>query len=631
MCGIFGWVKAGGVAHREAVLRRALDAQFHRGPDGSGTLFSHLNCGSEVALGHRRLAIIDPSGGAQPFVSHDQDLTVSYNGEIYNYVELREELKALGHRFRTDSDTEVLIEAYRAWGADCLPKFRGMFAFALHDRRRNKVILARDPFGKKPLFVADIPGGFAFSSDIAALSDFTHLESQIDDSVLPEYLSARYVEGPRTFFRGITKLLPGTYATWEGDRLHTERYFTPPIAYTETERLEPRDALRAFSSTLDEAVRIRMRSDAKFGAFISGGLDSSVIAALMARHSPHPISTFAVGFEDPAHSELPYARIIAAQLNTRHSELIITPMMFLNAWPLAVRLRGAPVSEPSDIPIYLLSKEASSDVKMVLTGEGADEFLAGYPKYRAERYVDLYHTFISPDLHRRLIDPMIRSMPYRARRLKILSMALGVDSAEGRQRIWFANATDGDVSALAGGDLTIEAAPTAVGGAHKLSSVRQLQIRDQMSWLPDNLLERGDRMMMGGSIEGRMPFMDTELARLTARFRDGLLLGHPRGKAILRAMASGLLDDRIIQRPKIGFAVPIGDWFRAEFRELVTDLLASRNSNVAERLDGRVIARILDEHMAHRQNHERIIWTLCNLELFYREFSKAGRFSATTS
>ena len=596
------------------MLERGLDGLVHRGPDGRGAWRTDLSEGGEVALGHTRLSIIDIAGGAQPMFSHDRRFVISFNGEIYNYVELRETLRARGCRFLTGSDTEVLMEAYRAWGPDALRRLRGMFAFALYDTQMERLILARDPFGKKPLFLADIAGGTAFSSEIAPLLDLPGVGRRLNDEVVGGYLLHRYAPGPQTFFQGVRKLPPGWFAVVEHGAVAEQRYFTPSLVHAAPQPVSLSDAVTAFRNGLEEAVRLRLRSEAPYGVFMSGGLDSSVIAALTACEAG-AVKSFAVGFEETDYSELAYADRVAARIGARHESLTVTAAGFAETWPVAVRHRGAPVSEASDIPMLMLSRAAAGSVKMVLTGEGADELLAGYPKHHAERWIGGYHALAPPLLHRHLIDPLIRRLPYGRRRWKILSRALCEGDPARRARLWFANGHPNDAEQLTRRSCSARGETPATGR----SALREIMLADQTTWLPDNLLERGDRMLMAAGIEGRMPFMDTDLAALVAGFPERLLFDRRGGKAILRAAARDLLDDETINRRKVGFRTPVGDWFRGPLKPMLRDLVCGRGASVRRQLDGAVIDRMLEAHLDRRVDHTDMLWTVANLELFLRE------------
>jgi asparagine synthase (glutamine-hydrolysing) len=595
-------------------MRRGLDALDHRGPDGRGAWSAITRAGGEVALGHTRLAILDAEGGAQPLFSQDRRFVVSFNGEIYNYIELRETLRARGSRFLTRSDTEVLIEAYRVWGIEFLTRLRGMFAFALYDTLSDRLVLARDPFGKKPLFLADVAGGVAFASEIAPLLYLPGVGRRLNRAVLGDYLLHRYAPGPQTFFQGVRKLPPGSFAIVEHGALTEQRYFTPALANATPQNVSPTYAVTAFRTGLEQAVRLRLRSDAPYGVFLSGGLDSSIVAALTAREAG-AVRSFAVGFDEEDYCELPYAERAASRICARHEALTVTANAFAEAWPAAVRHRGAPVSEASDIPMLLLARAARGSVKMVLTGEGADELLAGYPKHRAERWIGAYHAAIPPALHKRVLAPLVRQLPYDARRWKILSRALSVGDAAERARLWFASAEPETAAELLRCAKPNDHSPSA----NRLSALRQVMLADQTGWLPDNLLERGDRMLMAAGIEGRMPFMDVDLATLVAGFPDRMLFDRRGGKAILRAAAKDLVDDETLNRRKVGFRTPVGEWFHGALKPMLRDLVCGEGASIRRLLDGATIDRMLEEHLARRTDHTDMLWTVANLELFLRE------------
>ena len=625
MCGIFGWVLSNNRRQSYETLVSLTNLMQHRGPDAAGYWQTRTADEQfEIGFGHRRLSIIDIGGGGQPMWSADGSIALIFNGEIYNYVELREELRALGHIFRTSSDTEVIIEAYRSWGREAIQRFRGMFSFVLWDTDAQTLIMARDPFGKKPLFIAEQAGVLLFGSEIEPLLRFPGMDRSFDPLAFQQYLVNRYVPGPATFFRAVRKLQPGCYLLWRNGRKEIIRYYTPPLATTEPDVTSFDEAVRMFEETFDDAVRIRMRSDAPFGAFLSGGIDSSAIVSSMVRHSSERVRTFSVGYHELPYSELDYARALAQRFGTDHNELVVGPREFLEHWPLAVLRRGAPVTEASDVPILMLSQMASNSVKMVLTGEGADELMGGYPKHRAELWVKTYQRLVPQILHDDVVAPAARALPYGMRRLKILATALGERQVQNRMRLWFGGMTFDDCNAILGTPVPLTPPDLFPFSARLGSSLRRTLFFDQTSWLPDNLLERGDRMMMAGSIEGRMPFMDTELAKVVARFPDKFLVGRKGGKIVLRAAMKNLLPSEIIRRKKVGFRVPFNEWFRGPYRDFVQDMLVSKSSRMAQICDGTVVRRLVSEHLARRQNHEKILWSLVNLELFLRSFEPSG-------
>jgi len=623
MCGMFGWVLPDAKARDRSLLAQLTDRLGHRGPDGSGFwIGATADHAFQLGFGHRRLSIIDLAGGTQPMWSADGTTGIVLNGEIYNYIELRDELRQRGHIFATQSDTEVLLEAWRAWGMAALRRLRGMFTFALWDAEEQQFVLARDPFGKKPLFLAESASGLLFASEIDPLLAFPGISRALESEALRQYLLNRYVPAPLTFFRAIRKLLPGHALVWKQGRHSIERYLAPPLADTCPDFTHFGKAVDEFAQVFDEAVRIRMRSDAPYGAFLSGGIDSSAVVAQMAKHSGAPIRTFSVGFREQSWSELRHARTVADCFGTDHRELVVEPETFLAHWPEAVLRRGAPVSEASDIPILMLSHLARQSVKMVLTGEGSDEILGGYPKHQAESWVGTYQSLMPRRLHRWFTERGAAAS--RQPRLRILAAALGERDSATRLRTWFGGISEADRTALLGKAASVippDPFPFSLRGR---SALRRILFFDQTSWLPDNLLERGDRMMMAASVEGRMPFMDMELARFAARLPDRFLTGGRGGKRVLRAAMRKALPPEILTRRKIGFRVPLAAWFRTRCRDELRDMLASGNSSVTRLCPPAVLRRMLDDHLEERRNNERVLWTLANLELFLRTFRPDG-------
>ena len=625
MCGILAWVLAERRRQDRATLVRVTDLMSHRGPDGAGYWLGESADGlHQIALGHRRLSIIDIQGGVQPMWSPDQSIGLTFNGEIYNYLELREELVKLGHRFRTSSDTEVLIEAYRAWGLGAIARLRGMFAFALWDKVKQHLVVARDPFGKKPLFLAEMHGAWLFSSEIEPIMQFPGIDRSLDHPAVQEYLLNRYVPGPFTFFNAVKKLPPGCYAVWDRGALSVTRYFVPPFATTIPDVTNFTDAVQMFRETFEESVRIRMRSDAPFGAYLSGGVDSSAIVSTMVRQTTARVRTFSVGFREAKYSELDFARAIAARFETDHHEVVVDPHSFMEQWSTAVLRRGAPVSEPADIPILILSKMASGTVKMVLTGEGSDELMGGYPKHRAEPWINIYHRVVPQFLHDYVVGPAVRALPYSMRRTKVFATAAGERDLTNRMRVWFGGVSVEQRDALLGRSSPIRPREPYPFSTRTGSSARRTLFFDQTSWLPDNLLERGDRMMMAGSVEGRMPFMDVELAGLVARFPDKFLIGKRGGKVVLRAALEHKLPPEILSRRKIGFRVPVDEWFRGPYREFVRETLLSDVSQLTQLCDKQIVKQLLDAHIERRTNNEKILWALVNLELFFQTFKPSN-------
>jgi asparagine synthase (glutamine-hydrolysing) len=616
MCGVAGFVTRAEGVPIAGTLSAMADAVAHRGPDDAG--FLEARAGDwRVGLAHRRLSIIDLSTGHQPLGNEDGSVQIVFNGEIYNFQELRAELVAHGHAFATHSDTETIVHAYEQWGDACVTRFRGMFAFAIWDARSERLLLARDRFGKKPLFLCESPDGVAFASEIKSILVFPGVRPSVDLDALWDYMAYRYVPAPATLFKGIRKLMPGTCAVWQRGVLSEHRYCAPPDCAALAEHALPPDPVGAFLDKLDESVRIRMVSDVPFGAFLSGGIDSSAVVGLMSRHSTQPVKTFSVGFNESAYSELAYAKAIADQFKTDHHELYVAQGDLMQHLPSLVRFRDAPVAEPSDIPIYLLSREARKTVKMVLTGEGSDEFLGGYPKHAYERYAGAYRS-LPASLRTGLIEPLVGALPYRFRRAKTAIVNLGLPFGQRMPR-WFGAMSDAERLRLVALNRR-DGAANVMESSGGNSALRSILCFDQTSWLPDNLLERGDRMTMAASIEARMPFMDHELAEFVSRLPDRFRVQGHTGKWILRQAMKRLLPRRILERPKIGFRVPVNEWFRTSMRDYLYDHLTGPDSRSRHYYHRAELHALLGEHVSGRHNHEKLLWSLLNLEIWHREF-----------
>lgn len=601
-----------------------LAALAHRGPDGQGVChLATVDGAYRVALGHRRLAIIDPAGAHQPMC--DAGLVLAFNGEIYNFRALRDRLARCGHRFALDSDTEVLLRAYQEWGPDVVRHLRGMFAFAVWDSRSEELFMARDRFGEKPLFVARRGPDLYFASEIKALLRLPGFATSVDLAAVWDYLQYRYVPGPATLFAEIRKLAPGSCARWKDGAFAESVYWVPPDRCPGPERPPPRDAAAEFLARLDESVRLQMVSDVPFGAFLSGGIDSSTIVALMSRYRDR-VMTFSVGFREVRYSELAYAAEVARHCRTEHHEIVVSHADMIECLAPLVACRDAPVSEPSDIAIHMLARSAARKVKMVLTGEGSDEVLGGYPKHVAERLAAPYQRL--PALVRRgLIAPLAHVLPYDQRRLKTAIANLDLEDRQERYACWFGalNCAQRDELARVRPQASATRAARKAGARFDAdphaSPLRQILYFDQTSWLPDNLLERADRMTMAASVEARVPFLDHELAEFVAGLPDRWRVRGLRGKWILREAARGLLPGRIVNRPKVGFRVPVNEWIRGPLRAFLLDHLRGVGSRTRDYYEPAALARVLAEHMNGRHNHEKLLWSLLNLELWHRRYA----------
>ena len=625
MCGIAGYIGLAAPAHVTLGLKRMADAVAHRGPDDQGFFESEIRAGGRVGLAHRRLAIIDLTQGGQPLGNEDGTIQIVFNGEIYNFAALRQELESAGHVFRTHSDTETIVHAYEQWGDACVDRLLGMFAFALWDGPRQRLLLARDRFGKKPLFLMAHHGLLLFASEIKSLLAFPGVQPRFNERSLIPYLVYRYVPGPATMFEGIRKLMPGTVAVVEGGVLAERGFYTSPDALPMNPGpgSGPGDSVKAFLDLLDDAVRMRMVADVPFGAFLSGGLDSSAIVALMARHASGRVKTFSVGFAEARYSELNYARVVAKAFDTDHHEVQVSQADIVEQLPALVRFRDAPLSEPSDVPVYLLARAAQREVKMVLTGEGADEMLGGYPKHVFERFSAGYLR-LPARLRDSALRPLAQALPFDFQRAKTAVASMGLADFSQRMPRWF-----GALGLSQVGQLLAPGAWKPANLAEHLpvlhaaagnSALRSILHFDQTHWLPDNLLERGDRMTMAASIEARMPFMDHRLLALVSALPDHCRVRGIQTKWILREAMKQLVPGPILTRRKVGFRVPVNEWFRSSMKSFVMDALASPMSRVRRYFDAECLDALLVQHMSGRQNHEKLIWALVNLEVLHREY-----------
>jgi len=621
MCGIAGFATSRSYPDLGGALRAMAQSIVHRGPDDDGFLEAGTCSGAHrIGLAHRRLSIIDLSTGKQPIANEDGTVSIVFNGEIYNFQGLRDELIARGHAFRTRSDTETIVHAYEEWGTECVNRFRGMFAFAIWDANQERLFVARDRYGKKPVYLYEQPGLLLFASEVKAILGFPGVAARVDGAALPEYLQYRYVPAPATLFAGVRKLMPGSYLVWQAGRCTETRYFLPADGLVRAEAPEPANVVGTFLDKLEEAVRIRMIADVPLGAFLSGGIDSSAVVGLMARNSNLPVKTFSVGFGESAYNELAYARVIADQFRTDHHETVVSQSDIMEHLPALVRFRDAPVAEPSDIPMYLLSTAARRTVKVVLTGEGSDEILGGYPKHVFERYAS-YYTAFPQWMRRALFWPIARRLPYGFKRVKTLLANLSIEDRAERMVRWFGALTTAELQELcvlpqAG----VNAWQPQFCVAEGNTPLRDILFFDQTSWLPDNLLERGDRMTMAASLEGRTPFMDHELAAYVSSLPDHWRVRGHTTKRILRLAMRELLPARILNRPKIGFRVPVNEWFRTSMRDYLLEHLSGPASLTRCYYLPEVLDRYVNEHLAGRQNHEKLLWALLTLEIWHREY-----------
>ncbi len=633
MCGIAGIVALEGLdqdAPRRAVAMR--DVLTHRGPDEAG-----LRSDARAVLAHRRLSIVDLQSGQQPLANEDETVWVVFNGEIYNHADVRRDLERCGHRYRTKSDTETIVHAYEQWGEGCVNRFRGMFAFALWDSRNRRLLLVRDRLGIKPLYWAVSGAKLLFGSEIKALLASGLIEPQVDDDALPEVLGTRYVSGTGTLFRGIQKLLPGHLLMFQQGGVRIRRYWDVPLDRPMPARhTDPRDVVASFRMLLWESVRLRLMSDVPLGVFLSGGIDSSAIAALMAPMIGGPLQAFSVAFQERAFNELEYAREAARAVKADFHEIVIDDRDFFGALPKLVWHEDEPIAHPSSVPLYFVSALARRRVTVVLTGEGSDELLAGYGKYPRIawnwRAGTVYERML-PRAMRQAVSAAVARLPGRAGRYARRSF-LGMErTAEAMCFDNFAFIRLEDQRRL----LSPHRRPAARASLAYGPSVSHFDYPGSRSTLLDRLLYadiktylvellmKQDQMSMAASIESRVPFLDHELVAFVAQLPDGWKLDGWTGKRLLREAMKGLVPESILHRRKVGFPVPFADWTRAGWNGVAREVLLDRRSRERGVLDPAAVDQLLRDHREGRAEGGDRLWTLLNLELWYRTFiDKAG-------
>ncbi len=606
------------------MIGQMCDLIEHRGPDDQGSLVEN-----GVALGMRRLAIIDLATGRQPISNEDGSIWIVFNGEIYNFRELRELLLARGHRLRTRADTETIVHLYEDEGERCVERLRGMFAFAIWDRRERKLFLARDRVGKKPLHYTIANQTLVFGSEIKSILQYPGVEREVNLQAISDFLSFGYVPDPATAFVGVSKLPPGHTLTFKDGHVRVRRYwnfdYSGDPASQSVRRPEAReeDYVERLRELISESVRVRLESEVPLGAFLSGGIDSSVVVATMAREMGRPVKTFSIGFSDAGFDELHYARIAARRLNTDHHEFVVNPDVCRLVEEI-VWHHDEPFADVSSIPTYVVSKMAREHVTVALSGDGGDEVFGGYERYVVDRRRRLYDRI--PAFLRGGLAHISRSLPqgaYGKRFLRNISLepaARYVDSVTYFDRDAQLDLFSEDARrALAGYDPS-ERFEKSFAEPSSSSRLDHLLYLDSKTYLPGDILVKLDRMSMANSLETRAPLLDHRLIEFAQTIPASLKLRGLETKYIFKRAAAGLIPDEIIHRPKQGFDVPIRRWFNNELRELLDDTLNDRRARERGDFDHRSVLSILDEHRRGVRDRSRHLWGLLTLELWRREF-----------
>jgi asparagine synthase (glutamine-hydrolysing) len=625
MCGIAGFVSQHDDRDgRDAleILDRMCRVIEHRGPDDQGLLVK-----GPAALGMRRLSIIDLAGGHQPMTGCDPEISIVFNGEIYNYRELQRDLKSRGHVFKTNSDTETIVHAYEEYGHACVKHLRGMFAFAIWSARDRQLFIARDPVGKKPLYYTLTPHGtLVFGSELKSLREHPEFVCELKIEALDAYLAFGYVPDPLTIFRDVHKLPPGHTLTFKDGRTRAEAYWDFPYEQPQvdpfTSEAECLDELRAL---LDESVRIRLVADVPLGAFLSGGVDSSTIVGLMARHSDRPVKTFSIGFNEDSYNELKYARIAARHFATEHHEFIVTPEICEVVDDLVWHF-DEPFADSSAIPTYMVSRLAREHVKVVLSGDGGDEVFAGYTRYALDRKRSGFAR-LPRVLREGVMQPLGRSLPHGAwGRNYVHNVALEpldryIEDISIFTRLNKASLYTQDFLARLGSSDAAMRFREVAARSRSEFELDPLLYLDSKTYLPGDILTKVDRMSMATSLETRVPLLDRKLIEFVCtRIPAHMKMRGFETKHILKRAVRDLVPAEILNRPKQGFGVPIDQWINQQLRARVRETLTEPRSIQRGYFQPGYVNLLLDEHERGRRDHAHELWALFMLELWQRQF-----------
>lgn len=618
MCGICGiYFFSTSKRVEEVDVTKMTSAMVHRGPEAEGVF-----CQNNIGLGHRRLKIIDLEGGIQPMFNDDKSIVVSFNGEIYNFKEIRQKLENKGHKFKTHSDTEVIVRAYQEYGIDCVEYFRGMFGIAIYDKNTNQVFIIRDRLGIKPIYYTVDDEKIVFASEIKPILSVLGSKPDVHIPSIDFYMSVGYVPGEQTLFSKIKKLLPGHYLQIDGKDINSKEYWNLDLnkeLYTGSFE----NAIEEFDELAKESVKLRMLSDVPLGAFLSGGLDSSAIVSYMSEKSDQPVKTFSVGYKnEPEASELVYAKQVADYFKTEHTEYILEPLDFFNSLDILLKYSEEPIVESAAIALYQLSMKAKEDVTVILSGEGGDEILAGYPLHQ-----------IMPKINK--IQQWARWLPVRNRFFNSLM------NSEKNKKYWSwinqpinqrYQSISNDVTFNIKQDMyaspafldyhqrTSEYFETLFDKYNHRSDLSRMTYSDIKSWLPDDLLVKADKMTMAASLELRVPFLDHKLVEFSSQLPDHFKIKNKQGKYLLKSAMEKRLPHNIIYRKKKGFPVPISNWFRTHLYDQVRDILMDSKTLSRGYFSEEYIDNTLLKHKAGSEDLSRRIFSLVNLELWHRMY-----------
>ena len=623
MCGIAGFVESAsttspfGPDSSRALIHRMCDVIRHRGPDDEGVWVEE-----GVALGMRRLSIIDLSTGHQPIHNEDCSVWIVFNGEIYNFRELRRELEAAGHCFYTSTDTEVIVHAYEQWGKGAIGRLRGMFGLAIWDTTSRTLLVARDRIGIKPMHYATLNGRFYFGSELKSLLEAPDLPRDLDPGALDHYLSFLYTPRDGSIFKSVRKLPPGHLLTWKDGRIAIEQYWRMPA--TETFTGSEEDAVRQLRGVLSDAVRSHMISDVPLGAFLSGGVDSSLVVGLMSELSSARVKTFAIGFDEPAFDELEHARRVADHFGTDHHELVVTPdgVSILDE---LVSHFDEPFADSSAIPTWYVSEMARRHVTVVLSGDGGDELFGGYERYLPHPRVVAFDRY-SPRALRRVAAVAAAGLPHGVRGKNFLRHVGRDEQGRYLDAIRFFGADEKPALLTPEVQRAIDGPDPEIRLARHFERFARLPWSSQMmrfdaeTYLPEDVLTKVDRMSMAHSIESRVPLLDNEVVAFASALPASLKIKNGRRKHVLKEVAASLVPREILDRPKQGFGVPLGTWFRGNLRELFADTLLSPASLQRGYFRPAFVRHIVNEHLNGKRDHTLRLWQLVVFEKWQQQY-----------
>jgi len=612
MCGIFGVVNfTGTLQYSEDNIKAACNKIFHRGPDESGYYNE-----PGVALCHRRLSIIDISGGKQPMSTEDGRYTLTYNGEIYNYEVVRSTLVSKGYTFTTNSDTEVVLKAFAEYGYKCFSLFNGMFAVAIWDKQERSLLIARDRMGKKPLYYTIIDDTAIFSSELKSIYVLNHNKS-IDYQALQDYFTFGYIPTPRTIYNNIFKLEPATYAIITNEGLTKASYWDAD--FTTDDSISYTDAKQRVEDLLDKAVERRLVSDVPFGAFLSGGIDSSIVVSMMQRHLSTPVKTFSIGFDVARYNELDDARKISKHIGTDHTEFVLES----NCTDIVhefTKYYDEPFGDSSSLPTYFVSKLAKDHVKMVLTGDGGDEIFGGYKRYSRQLINDMASSLIP---YPGTVSSLLKSVP--STKFRKISDALTRACSEYPHNYLqeVALSTSSVVHSIINKSIVDYDSYDSIAPlfTSQGNGLNRIYYGDIKSYMLDDILVKVDRMSMANSIEIRSPFLDVDLVEYSSRLPVNYKTSLRKGKLLLRDIASKYVPDDIVHNKKKGFAIPLKEWFNKELKNLLVDLIASNRSH--EILNYNYIDGLINEHSNGMKDNSEILWLVLCFEIWCREYHNA--------